>query len=299
MRRCVITGVTGLIGSSLVLELKPQWEIFGISRRTRENLFESEHVHHISLDLSTSWDIEVLPSSVEAVIHLAQSEYFRDFPGRAIHVFQVNTASTVRMLAYAREAGARRFILASSGSVYGHGGEAFTEEMAICPRDDLGFYARTKFCGEALAEEYKAFFTLITARFFFVYGPGQRDTMLIPRLIRAVGDGKPIPLDGKDGIRINPTYVTDAVVAVGRSLELEGSHTINVAGPEVLSLREMGETIGKVLGRRPNFQIRSERRPHHLIGNIRKMTDLLGGAKVGFEEGVRRCVESGASPVRN
>jgi len=160
--------------------------------------------------------------------------------------------------------------------------------MEISARGDLGFYLCTKLCSENVAESYTPYMNVIVLRVFFVYGPGQRQGMLIPRLVRAVVNGKPIILQGSDGIRINPTYVDDAVAAIKHSVKLVGNHKINVGGPEVLSLREIGETIGQARGRRPNFSVRANSDPRHLVGDIRKMSELLGQPEVRFREGIRR-----------
>ena len=110
--------------------------------------------------------------------------------------------------------------------------------------------------------------------------------MLIPRLVDRVRQGKPIVLQGRDGIRTNPTYVSDSVSAICRSLEVEGSHKVNVAGPEVLSMREIGEIIGQVLSKRPKFQLKPDVEPLNLIGDITKMSRILDPPVVGFNDGI-------------
>ena len=287
MKKCLITGASGLVGSRLVPSMDDEWLVFALSRSRLDGL-DGDRIRPLTVNLSKSWDTDVLPEQVDAIIHLVQSEYFRDFPHHAEDVFQVNTVSTVRLLDYARCAGARTFVLASSGGIYGSGEQEFSEEMEISARGDLGFYLCTKLCSEIVAESYTPFMNVMVLRFFFVYGPGQRQGMLIPRLVRAVVNGKPIILQGSDGIRINPTYVDDAVAAIKQSLEISGSHKVNVGGPEVLSLREIGETIGQARGRRPNFSVQANSDPRHLVGDIRKMSELLGQPEVRFREGIRR-----------
>src|SRR4030042_288576 len=115
-----------------------------------------------------------LPKSIDAVIHLAQSEHFREFPMHAESIFKVNTASTLRLLEYARQAQVKIFVLASSGGIYGHGDEGFREDQPIEAKDDLGFYLGTKLCAEIIAENYSSFMNIVILRFFFIYGPRQR-----------------------------------------------------------------------------------------------------------------------------
>lgn len=251
----------------------------------------SSDVHYIRCDLAQEWNAELFPEKVDAVIHLAQSEYFREFPTRGEHIFRVNAASTLRLLEYGRKAEARTFILASSGGIYGHGEEGFKEDRPIEAKGDLGFYLGTKLCAEVMSENYSSFMSILILRFFFVYGPGQRTTMLIPRLVNAVKEERPIVLHGREGLKINPTYVTDAASAVSCSLELPGSQKINIAGPEVLSLRQIGQEIGEVLNREPIFEVQENIRPHHLVGDVKKMTHFLGPPTVGFREGITKYIE--------
>jgi len=228
---------------------------------------------------------------VDAVIHLAQSSHFREFPAFAGDVFNVNTASTLRLLEYARTAGAKSFVYASSGGIYGYGDEGFKEDEPIPQKDNLGFYLGTKLCSEVLAETYAPYMQIIILRFFFVYGPGQRNDMLLPRLVRSVREGNPILLRGKDGIRLNPIYVEDAANAVSRALMLRVSHKINIGGAEVLSIRRIGQLIGGVLGTEPVFEAGDDAEPRHVIGDIHKMIRLLGAPEVSFEQGIARYAE--------
>jgi nucleoside-diphosphate-sugar epimerase len=228
-----------------------------------------------------------LPHDVTTVVYLAQSEHFREFPERAQDIFDVNVANVQKMLEWARVSGVKRFILASSGGLYGHGDAAFREDDAIGPIGPLSYYLASKHCAELLAGSYANCFTIVILRFFFVYGPGQKHSMLIPRLINSVRNGRPIILQGREGIRLNPIFVDDASVAICRSLDLASSHTINVAGPEVLSMRQIGTLIGKAVGREPVFEIDPDAIPRHVSGEISKMCTLLNSPRVFFADGLR------------
>ena len=288
--KILITGAQGLIGSHLVLALQTEHEIYALSRSV--GTWTHPQLHWVQQDLTKPLDPARLPAHIDAVIHLAQSEHFRDFPARAEEIFQVNTVSTVHLLDYARLAGAQRFVLASSGGIYGHGEQEFAEDANLASKADLGFYLGTKLCSEVLAENYTALMNMIMLRFFFVYGPRQRRTMLIPRLVQAVMDGNPIVLQGPDGFRLNPTHVSDAVVAIRHALGLDSSQKINIGGPEVLSLRQVGEIIGQVVNKEPMFDTQLAAQPRHLVGDISKMTRLLGAPQMKFEAGIRAYVEA-------
>lgn len=291
MLRILVTGASGFIGRHLLRTLEKRQEIFGIEK---ELPFEDDYVgiHWIGQDLGKPFEYSHMPKDCDVVIHLAQSEHYREFPEYAVEVFSVNTVSTLRLLDWARETGVRTFVFASSGGVYGGGDKEFSEEQQAMPRGDLGFYLGTKLCSEVIAENYTPYMNVIILRFFFVYGPGQRRGMLVPRLVDSVRKEKPILLQGKDGIRINPTYVSDAVEAICGALQLKSSQKINVGGPQVLSLREIGQIIGEAVKKKPNFEINHDVEPPHLIGDISKMSKLLTEPTVSFKDGIMRYLDN-------
>ena len=155
---------------------------------------------------------------------------------------------------------------------------------------EMGFYLGTKYCSEVLLENYFDLLNVIILRFFFVYGKGQNQSMLIPRLISRVKDGESITLQGQSGMKINPVHVSDATKAIIASLNLQGSHKLNVAGPEVLSLREIGEKIGTAVGRIPQFSIDETIVPKNLIGDLSKMKELLINPSIKFEDGIKTMI---------
>jgi nucleoside-diphosphate-sugar epimerase len=224
-------------------------------------------------------------------VHLAQARRHREFPDQAADVFSVNVASTLALLDLARRAGAVRFIYASTGGVYGGDDRPFRESDPPC--QNLGFYPASKLAGELLVNSYRAYFKTTLCRFFFVYGRGQNESMLMPRLVRSVRSGDPITLQGDDGIRINPIHVTDAVNALARCLTLGGGHeVINIAGGEVLTLRAIADEIGCIVGRVPVFS-RVEQPPTHLVADISKMKQSLGAPRVDLAEGLRQLCAPG------
>ena len=108
-----------------------------------------------------------------------------------------------------------------------------------------------------MIEAYAPYFSTLITRLFFVYGARQKPTMFIPRLVRSIYHGQPVLLQGADGIRVNPTYVGDAVEAFRQALKVEGQHIVNIAGTQTLSLREIAHVIGARVGREPIFEVQN------------------------------------------
>lgn len=280
--RILITGAGGLIGSHLVPLLEKDHELFTVSAKYSGS-------NNINIDFSGDWSTDLLPAGIEAIIHLAQSEDFRDFPVKAKSVFYTNTLSTLKLIDFAVTTGVQKFVYASSAGIYGNSDDAFTEEQDIVYKKEMGFYLGTKHCSEVILTNYTSMLDVQMLRLFFVYGKGQRKDMLIPRLVNNVQEGNAITLSGKDGIKINPLHASDAANAIKAALSLQGSHTINAGGAEVLSLREICETIGAVTGKAAKFTI-EEKQPNHLTGNISRMNDLLVTPSVKFSEGIKTLI---------
>jgi UDP-glucose 4-epimerase len=289
--KILVSGAAGFIGKCLLDEMTPSLEVWAQTRRTPPPRGASK-VSWIRTNLSLPLSPRVMPKGVQTVIHLAQSAHFRDFPGKADDVFEVNVGGTFRLLEWARASGVRRFIYFSSGGIYGHGQKGFREEDLLRPQGPLGFYLASKRCAELMVETYAEFFSVIIARPFFVYGLGQKPGMLVPRLVRRVAEGKPIQLQGRDGLRLNPIHVRDVVRSLKSMIRLSGSHIVNLAGPEVLTMRRLGEIISGRLGRPARFEIQAAERPRHLIGDISRMKELLGAPRIRFGTGVAELCRS-------
>lgn len=283
--RIVVTGATGLIGTHLIGSLTNRSRVWALARAGHPE--SAGHVTWVAQDLARSLEVTSLPAEADAVVHLAQSPHFREFPAGAADVFEVNVGSTARLLDWAVRARVRTFILASSGGVYGADERTFHEDDPLPLAGTLGHYLATRTAAEGLARSYSAHFNVVVLRFFFVYGPGQRADMLVPRLVASVKAGRVVTLRGPDGLRFNPTHARDAAAAVESALSLASSETVNVAGPRVLSLREAVEAIGSAVGRSPAFEVVPSNRSEDIVGDIGKMRRLLRAPEVSFEEGVR------------
>ena len=280
MRSILITGASGLLGRQLVKLLIGHFELH-IAGRTR-GTWEGVKFHE--LDMSQNFTTETLPNQIDSIIYLAQSDHFRDFPRHADDVFSVNVAAPMRLLDYGRRSGARQFIYASSGAVYRKSAQPLSEGADLGLGDELGYYAAAKLAAEMLTQRYSGVLEVVLLRFFFIYGEGQKAKMLVPRLIENVRTGAPIQLQGEGGISFNPIVAKEAAKAVAAALNLVGSHTINVAGPEVISIRTLCEVIGRHVGRDPNFIITDPGKD--LVADIGKMRRQLLVPERRFEHEV-------------
>jgi nucleoside-diphosphate-sugar epimerase len=236
-----------------------------------------------AVDPTAGW-----PRRYDAAIYLAQSARWRDFPAAADDVIRVNVCALQWAAEHARQAGAKRFVHLSTGTVYSQTREPAREDEPIPIGAGRSFYAATKLAAELLLGPYSALYGVTQLRLFMPYGPGQNERMLLPQVASKVRDGIPIDLHTPDGLRCNPVAVADAAETVRRCLSLDGSQTLNVAGPEVLTLRQVAEAIGQAVDREPRFQVKPDP-PPVIVGDTSRLKAALGWQPATrFVDGVRQ-----------
>jgi len=278
--RILVTGARGFVAGHLVPALVADGhEIFGVVRPGR-SARASDGVSAIKCDLAAEWDEASLPP-VDTIVHLAQAAT----GSGSGELYRVNTLSTLRLLEHGRRTGCRRFVLASSGAVYGRGPAAFAETDPLRPD---GLYALTKAHAEQLVEAFRPFFETTILRLFFPYGPGLARHRLIADVLDRVAAGRPLTLRGGGQTRINPVYVGDVVDVVRDVIGSGGPDVVNVSGDDVCGLRELGEIAGEVVGSRPLFEALAEEGVGDLVGDNARMHTMLGESRlVPLREGMR------------
>lgn len=286
-----ITGGSGFLGRSLVARLLAAGhQVWALARSPQAVAAMPAGVQVVMGDMA-SLPVASLPAGMDAVVSLAQSEHFRNFPDRALDVFDVNVRGQLLLLDWAQRHGVKGYLMASSGGIYGPKAQPYVvEDQMLAVDSPLGFYLGTKLSAEVLFQNYRKLFqTGVILRPFFIYGPGQGADMLVSRLIVSVREGRPVQLQGADGLKMNPVFVSDAAAAFEAALGLEGFRVLNVAGPEVVSLRALCERIGQQTGVAPRFE-QMPGDPSDYVASTAVVERTLGKPKVGVDEGIRRTL---------
>ena len=232
----------------------------------------------------------------DAVAHLAARAGVRPSLTQPVLYEEVNCLATWHLLEAAAAHRVKRFVFASSSSVYGVNSKLpFSEEDPI--ERPISPYAATKRAGEL--QVYTAHhlhrLSAVCLRFFTVYGPRQRPEMAIARFIRCLENGEPIPFYGDGGSRRDYTYIDDIADGVEAALEADFAFEIvNLGGAHPVTLTELVAALERATGKRA----RLERHPDQpgdvpvTFAAVDKARRLLGfQARVPLEEGLRRSVE--------
>lgn len=113
--------------------------------------------------------------------------------------------------------------------------------------------------------------------------------MLMPRLVSSIKNGDPINLAGENGFSFCPLYVGDAADLVSSVVDSEYSGVLNVAGPSVVSLREVCDVIGTTIGRAPVFNV-LDSAPVNFMVDSSRLEEKFGRMHHSFESVVDRVV---------
>lgn len=231
----------------------------------------------------------------DAIIHLAARAGVRPSLQQPQLYTEVNITGTQNLLELAKEHRVRKFVFASSSSVYGINSKVpFAEADPIF--HPISPYAATKLAGEALCHVYHHLYgiDMVCLRFFTVYGPRQRPDLAIHKFTRAIVEGRPIELFGDGNTRRDYTYITDIVHGVMACLNREfGYEIINLGGSRTVSLRELVQHIEAALGQKAQIRWLPEQPGDVPVtyADVTKAGQVLGyQPSVPIEEGIRRFV---------
>jgi UDP-glucose 4-epimerase len=318
METILITGGAGFIGSHLVGEAVR----LGFRVRVLDNL-ETGKIAHLAESLHVPIREEKVPSRVRlsdacelmigdireatvcaeacAGVSVVFHEAARRSVPRSVQdplgTVDVNTTGTVRLLIAATETGVRRVVYASSSSVYGENPNLPNTEAHL--PSPISPYAASKLSGEHYCRVFSRLHGLstISLRYFNVFGPRvdplSQYAAVIPRFIAAVLRGDPVPVHG-DGLQSRDfTYVDNVVAANFLAMEAAtgDGDVFNVSGGQRVTVLELVEAIGRIVGRRPRAVHTAPR-----LGDMRHSFADITAARarlryeplVGFEEGLRR-----------
>ena len=113
MKKYAIIGASGLIGSHLTKKLVTSSEVYAFSRSSLT--FKHPHLKWVKCDLEKGSFVDHIPRDSDAIIYLAQSEHFREFPNKTLEIFNVNVQRYLETLQYATHHDIKHVIYASSG----------------------------------------------------------------------------------------------------------------------------------------------------------------------------------------
>jgi len=308
----LVTGCAGFIASKVTeLLLESGHQVVGVDnvndaydprlKQWRlEQLLAHDNFRFHRLDISDPAALEPLfdengGGAYSAVINLAARAGVRASVENPHVYYQTNCDGTLNLLEMCRRFGIKKFVLASTSSLYGEHNPVPYREDSDTNRP-LSPYAASKKAAETLAYTYHYLHGLDVSvlRYFTVYGPAGRPDMSVFRFVRRIAENEPIVVFGDGSQKRDFTYVEDIARGTVAALKPLGYEVINLGGDRSARLSTIIEEIGRLLDKEPQI----ERRPAHPAdvpatwADISKARRLLDWSpQVPIEEGLRRSVD--------
>ena len=299
-KRAFVSGAAGFIGSHLAQWLLARgYEVFGVDCFTpyyppemkRANLLPLLGRKGFSFMEADILELAELPPDLTHIFHLAaQPGVRRSWGDNFDRYVKNNILATQRLLEFSVFHPLRKFVYASSSSVYGEESPLpFQEGARPSP---LSPYGLSKFAGEELCRLYRDAYGVptLSLRYFTVYGPRQRPDMAFHRFIRAIIKGERVHIFGDGEQRRDFTFVSDVVEATVRAGESElVGEVLNLGGGRGTSLNDALKLIEELLGRKAEVEYAAAQKGdvRNTLADISKIKKHLGyKPKVSLEEGL-------------
>ena len=310
MRRCLVTGGAGFIGSHIAGALLEQGAsvrvLDNFSRGKRENLAmvaESGSVGRLEViegDLRDSAKLAEAVRGVETIFHEAALVSVPESILRPEECLDVNVTGTSRLLEAARRAGVRRLVLASSAAIYGDSSALPLSETF--PPKPLSPYAASKCANELYGAMYtRAFGLEVTAlRYFNVYGPRQRpDSMYaaaVPIFVHRLLSGGPVTIFGDGKQTRDLIFVGDVVDAnlIAADHPLAPAQVFNVSTGIETSLLDLLDELNRLCpgSPKPVFEAPRPGDIYKSLGSPEKARTVLGfQARTSLADGLEATLK--------
>lgn len=261
-KRCLVSGNCGFIGHHLVKVLKQQdCYVYGV-----DNLSNGKEEYALFCDgfkQSSVQNLQVLPEDLDAVYHLAALPRVPFSIRNPELTNDNNLNTTLHLLELARKAKVKRFVYASSSSVYGDQAELPLRE-SVQPRP-MNPYAIQKLAGEMYCRFYARYHGLsaIALRYFNVYGEDQDGShpyaTAVAKFLDRYRKGEPLPIYGDGSKTRDMTYVGDVVDATIKAGSSTRGGVFNIGSGKEYAILDIAKAISDKITFLPDRQGEAER----------------------------------------
>jgi nucleoside-diphosphate-sugar epimerase len=300
----LVTGGAGFIGSNIVDALLKMGEdvrvLDDFSTGREENI--ASFINDVNIIRGDIRDADAVDSAVKGVDYVCHQAALASVP-RSIDnptaSNQVNVQGTLNLLEAAHRHAVKRFVYASSSSVYGDSEEL--PKVETMPTNPKSPYAVTKLTGEWYCRVFSQIFGLptVSLRYFNVFGPRQdpdsQYSAVIPIFVKNLIEGTQATIYGDGEQSRDFTFVDNVVSAniLGCQSNLTGARVYNVACGDRFTLNHLYARLKELIGATVDAKYGPPRTgdvKHSMAGIERLQTETEYKISVGFEDGLDRTV---------
>lgn len=291
--RIFVTGGTGFIGKFVVKKLDDgKNEILVLSRNPKLSNY-SKNVSFLKGDLKNQieWGEDLKKFKPDATIHLA----WKGIPDFGIKTSKENLKNSLKLLKLLSKIGCRTILATGTLWEYGERGGKLSEDLELKPFNPFT-NAKVKLFleGEKITKKEKMNF--IWVRLFYVYGPGQKSSSLIPYLISCAKENN-VPQMRNPDAQNDFIYVEDVAEAIKQILyKCKKSDVFNIGSGKITSVQYIIKKIFsyfKVNGAYRETKPRQTDKFAAAYADISKIRKLTGWRpKVTIDQGIKKVIES-------
>lgn len=297
--KVAVTGGAGFIGSHLVDRLiEAGYDVLAI-----DNLSSGvkDHVNNkaVFLEADILRDLSFDLEGIDTVFHLAADPDVRSSASDPGKSFELNVVGTFAVLGSCRKAGVKRFVFASTSTVYGEADVIPTPEDHPCR--PISNYGASKLACEAYVSSYCASYGMKGTSLRLANIFGERSTHGVmydfyhklrkdPTTLEILGDGK------QDKSYL---HVSDCVSAFMVAWEKQEKQydVFNVGSNKKTDVATLAKLQSKAMGREPEFTFTGSKRGWTgdvtlMLLDTSKISSLGWAEKITFEEGLKRYMDS-------
>lgn len=263
--KILVTGAAGFIGSHFCERLLKQGQtVVGVDnfdefydpqvkRKNIAGCLENGNFELIVADIrdSNAMD-ELIKGGFDVIVHLAARAGVRPSIEQPMLYADVNINGTMALLKAAKDNNIKKFVFASSSSIYGN-----NKKVPFSEDDNVDFpispYAATKKACELICHTYFHLYdiSMTCLRFFTVYGPRQRPDLAIHKFAKLIEQDKPIPVYGDGTMMRDFTYISDIIDGVAAAIEkCNGYNIYNLGESRPISVNDLIAELEKALGKK-------------------------------------------------
>ena len=290
--KVLVTGGAGFIGREVVRQLHINgYEVTVLDKSEKPQDFK--YVRYIKGDIQSAAKCVMAAVGQHYIIHLAAKARIPQSFIDPDTYFDNNVTGTRNVLTAAHAVGIRKFVYASSSSIYGNNPPP---HKPFHKPDPLNYYAMTKLFGEQLCKQYKNVFDLNynVLRFFTTYGteqPSDDDNgLMISKFYRLANDSHPLTVHGDGEFKRDYIHVSDVASACIASMESKvKSEVFNVGTGKSYSVNQIVNILREFF---PDLEIEYQDKPKgyatDTLADISKAKKLLGWQPlIDTETGIR------------
>ena len=301
----LVTGGAGFIGSNIVKYLLSEGEkvkvLDNFSTGKKENIKDVQD--QIDLIVGDIRDLEIVNESVCGVDYILHQAALPSVPRSIIDPISttsVNVDGLLNLLIASKESKVKKFVMASSSSVYGNNPIFPKSENML--KNPLSPYALTKLTGEQYCKIFSDIFKVktICLRYFNVFGPRQdpksQYSAVIPKFINSILNGES-PIIFGDGEQTRDfTFIENVVHAniLAAKSDISDGRSINIACGQRISVNELVKQLEIILSKKVNPIYKNIRKGDvkHSLADIGLARECLGfDPKITFDEGLKKTVK--------